>query len=87
LEYLVVASCSKLIASAMTYPHEVIRTRMREQRGTATKYTGFFQAIKLIAVEEGPKGLYGGMGAHMIRTVPNAAIMFLTYETVLRLLS
>mmetsp|Transcript_2914 Transcript_2914/g.3903 ORF Transcript_2914/g.3903 Transcript_2914/m.3903 type:complete len:341 (+) Transcript_2914:366-1388(+) len=91
LEYLTMASAAKLVAAAATYPHEVVRTRMREQRGLQPgqvhKYTGFFQALKLIAVEEGTRGLYGGMGAHLIRVTPNAAIMFLTYETIVKLLT
>eukprot|EP01116_Phalansterium_solitarium_P023299 TRINITY_DN8095_c0_g1_i1.p1 TRINITY_DN8095_c0_g1~~TRINITY_DN8095_c0_g1_i1.p1 ORF type:complete len:338 (+),score=3.53 TRINITY_DN8095_c0_g1_i1:600-1613(+) len=90
-EYLGVASIAKLIASAATYPHEVIRTRVREQRapepGKPHKYTGFVQALRTIAVEEGARGLYGGMGAHLLRVVPNAAIMFLTFETIARFLA
>jgi len=87
-EYLLVASGAKLIAAALTYPHEVVRTRMREQRDNLnSKYKGFVQALKLIAKEEGARGLYGGMFPHLVRTVPNSAIMFLTYETVVRILS
>jgi hypothetical protein len=28
------------------------------------------------------RGLYGGMGIHLLRAVPNAAIMFVTFELV-----
>jgi hypothetical protein len=28
------------------------------------------------------RGLYGGMGMHLVRSVPNSAIMFLAYELV-----
>jgi len=89
LEILGTASAAKLIASAATYPHEVVRTRLREQRSTGKelKYKGFLHTLKLIASEEGIVGLYGGMGAHLIRVVPNAAIMFLTYEMVVKALS
>jgi len=80
-QYLATASTAKLIASAATYPHEVIRTRLREQRYD-TKYKGVFSGLSLIYKEEGFRGLYGGMGAHLIRVVPNAAIMFATYEFV-----
>jgi len=90
IEYLTVASAAKLLASLLTYPHEVVRTRMREQRGTLDspiKYTGFIHCIQLIMKEEGWKALYGGMGAHLVRVVPNAAIIFLTYETMAKMLS
>ena len=32
--------------------------------------------------EEGLRGLYCGLGAHLVRVVPNSAIMFLVYEAV-----
>lgn len=50
------------------------------------KYTGLVQCFKTIFREEGLAALYGGLVPHMIRVVPNAAIMFGTYEAVLRLM-
>jgi solute carrier family 25, member 33/36 len=85
-EYLTLASASKFLACLVTYPHEVVRTRLREQT-TSTKYRGFMDTLKVIAREEGKRGLYGGMGAHMLRVVPNAAILFVTYENVMTLLA
>jgi len=91
VEYMGLAATAKLIAAVCTYPHEVIRTRLREQRVATVenphKYTGLFQALRLIFREEGVAGLYGGMSAHLLRVVPNAAIMFWTYELVVRYLS
>jgi solute carrier family 25 protein 33/36 len=87
LQYLSMAALSKLIASATTYPHEVVRTRLREQTpipGALPKYRGVLQSIKTIAREEGVRGLYSGMGMHLLRVVPNTAIMFLTFELVSR---
>jgi len=63
---LAVASVAKLIASITTYPHEVIRTRLREQR-YGNKYPGVFSGMAVIAREEGIRGLYGGMGPHLMR--------------------
>lgn len=87
LQYLTAAAFSKLIASMATYPHEVVRLRMREQPkfvGAAPKYRGMVQSLRLIAREEGRKGLYAGMGTHLARVVPNAALMFFTYEVVVK---
>ncbi|KAK5062825.1 hypothetical protein LTR84_004900 [Exophiala bonariae] len=86
------AAGAKGIAAAVTYPHEVVRTRLRQapttiaENGKATvKYTGLVQCFRLVAKEEGIAGLYGGMTPHLLRAVPSAAIMFGTYEIILRL--
>lgn len=87
VQYLTAAAVSKLIASMATYPHEVVRLRMREQPkfvGALPKYRGMIQALRVIAKEEGTRGLYAGMGTHLARVVPNAALMFFTYETVVK---
>lgn len=78
-EYARASSAAKFVAILATYPHEVVRTRLRQQ---GSKYTGFVNALKVIAKEEGVKGLYGGLGLHLVRSVPNAAIMFVTFELV-----
>lgn len=87
VQYLTAAAVSKLIASAATYPHEVVRLRMREQPkfiGAIPKYRGMIQSLRIIAKEEGRRGLYAGMGTHLARVVPNAALMFFTYEVVVK---
>jgi solute carrier family 25, member 33/36 len=77
------AAMAKMIASIMTYPHEVARTRIREQsRMGLYKYTSMWQTIRVVAQEEGRIGLYSGMGVHLLKVVPNSALMFLTYEIV-----
>lgn len=88
-EYFAAAAASKFIAICATYPHEVVRTRLREQSlNGAFKYNkGFVQALRTIAREEGRKGLYGGMPIHLLRSVPNAAIMFLSFELVNQMLT
>ena len=87
------AACAKMFASALTYPHEVVRTRLRQapkmvtETGQVTaKYTGLVQCFKLIAKEEGMAGLYGGMTPHLLRVAPSAGIMFAIYEVTLRFL-
>jgi solute carrier family 25, member 33/36 len=84
VETFLVAAVSKLFASMSTYPHEVLRTRLRQTplEENKPKYTGLAQAVKLIYKEEGIVAFYGGMTAHLMRVVPNAAIMLFCYEAV-----
>ncbi|KAF5316725.1 hypothetical protein D9619_006828 [Psilocybe cf. subviscida] len=78
------AGSAKLIASLITYPHEVLRTRLRQPSvNGVVKYTGLMQTLKLIIAEEGVRTLYGGLTAHLLRVVPNAAVMFSIYEGML----
>lgn len=55
------------------------RTRLREE---GNKYTGFFQTLSLVLKEEGARGLYKGMATHLIRQIPNTAIVLTTYEII-----
>lgn len=81
--YFMSAAAAKLVAAIATYPHEVARTRMREQaREGVFKYSGMWPTLRAIAAEEGTHGLYSGMGVHLVKVVPNSALMFLTYEVV-----
>ncbi|PSS03333.1 hypothetical protein PHLCEN_2v4007 [Hermanssonia centrifuga] len=79
------AGTAKCVASLITYPHEVIRTRLRQPLVNGKmKYTGLVQTLRLVIAEEGAKSLYGGLSAHLMRVIPNAAVMFFIYEAVLR---
>jgi solute carrier family 25 protein 33/36 len=57
---------------------------MREQaRAGVFKYQkGMWETLGVMASEEGFKSLYSGMGVHLMKVVPNSALMFLTYEVV-----
>jgi solute carrier family 25, member 33/36 len=83
LAYLGTASAAKLLASSMTYPHEVARTRLREEL-SHVRYKGLVHCLRTVWKEEGRAGLYAGMGTHLLRVVPNTAIMFFVYEAMIR---
>ncbi|KAF8416066.1 mitochondrial carrier domain-containing protein [Tirmania nivea] len=80
------AGSAKLFAAILTYPHEVVRTRLRQRpmEGGKLKYTGLVQCFRAIWKEEGLVSMYGGLSPHLLRVVPSAAIMFGMYEVVLR---
>lgn len=79
LNYFTSAGFAKSLASCICYPHEVARTRLRQE---GDKYKGFFQTLSLIVKEEGARGLYKGMATHLIRQIPNTAIVMTTYEII-----
>lgn len=74
----VAAGGAKLLAAVVTYPHEVVRTRLRQPplENGRPRYTGLVHCFKTIWKEEGMTSFYGGLTPHLLRTVPNAAIMF-----------
>ena len=59
---------------------EVVRTRLRQE---GDKYNGFLQTLNLIIKEEGYRGMYKGIGTHLLRQIPNTAIVMATYELLI----
>ncbi|KPP59298.1 solute carrier family 25 member 33-like [Scleropages formosus] len=83
MELMAVAAFAKGCASCIAYPHEVIRTRLREE---GSKYRSFFQTAQLVAAEEGYLAFYRGLVPHLLRQIPNGAIVLSTYELIIYLL-
>uniref|UniRef100_A0A3P8VV37 Solute carrier family 25 member 36a n=1 Tax=Cynoglossus semilaevis TaxID=244447 RepID=A0A3P8VV37_CYNSE len=83
LGMMLAAATSKTCATSIAYPHEVIRTRLREE---GSKYRSFFQTLLTVPREEGYRALYRGLTTHLVRQIPNTAIMMCTYEFVVYLL-
>ncbi|KAG1660871.1 Mitochondrial carrier protein Rim2 [Nymphon striatum] len=82
VELMLAAATSKSCASLVAYPHEVVRTRLRQE---GNKYTSFKQTILTVFREEGYAGLYRGLWTQFVRQIPNTAIVMTTYESVIYL--
>lgn len=48
----------------------------------ARRYSGVLDCLVKVGQREGRRGLYAGIQPHLMRVVPNAAIMFLVVEVL-----
>jgi len=80
-----VSLTSLRVPSRLIYIVQVLRTRLRQPSVNGViKYTGLWQTLRTVIAEEGARSLYGGLSAHLMRVVPNAAVMYSIYEGFLR---
>ena len=87
--YVMASTLSKSTAAIIGYPHEVLRTRLRQQSNEVlggVRYSSVTQTARMILKEEGWIAFYGGLWTHLLRQVPNTVILLLTYEAIIHYL-
>ncbi|KAJ9143734.1 hypothetical protein NKR23_g6346 [Pleurostoma richardsiae] len=79
---LVLSTASKLTAGAVTYPYQVVRSRLQNYDAEARFGKGITGVVARLWREEGWRGFYRGLMPGVIRVLPATWVTFLVYENV-----
>ncbi|KAL0905746.1 hypothetical protein M5K25_024184 [Dendrobium thyrsiflorum] len=76
---LIAGACAGVSSTLLTYPLELLKTRLTIERDV---YDNLFHAFVKILRDEGPSELYRGLTPSLIGVVPYAATNYFAYETL-----
>ncbi|KAI1802283.1 mitochondrial carrier [Daldinia bambusicola] len=79
---LVISSIAKLVAGAVTYPYQVIRSRLQNYDADMRFGRGIKGVVRRTWTEEGWRGFYRGIIPGVVRVLPATWVTFLVYENV-----
>lgn len=76
LDYFLLGALSKLVATTLTYPYIVVKSRMQSGHAHSKEYKSAWDGLTKIMQREGVAGLYKGVGSKLVQSVLTAAILF-----------
>ena len=79
---IVLSTVSKLVAGVITYPLQVLRSRLQNYDAEERFGKGVRGVVRKLWLEEGVRGFYRGMVPGVIRVLPATWVTFLVYENV-----
>ncbi|KAJ2386720.1 mitochondrial FAD carrier protein flx1 [Coemansia sp. RSA 2559] len=92
VDFALMSSTSKVFALAITYPSQVLRSRLQQIPGTTgsaaagaprmATYTGLGDVFSKTIRLEGASGFYKGFGPALLRVLPGNIVTFLVYEKI-----
>jgi len=84
VEYFLIGAVAKTIATVLTYPLQLIQTKLRHGHNyrDLPPDAGMVELTVYILKKFGIAGLYKGMEAKVLQTVLTAALMFAVYEKI-----
>ncbi|RIB19124.1 mitochondrial carrier domain-containing protein [Gigaspora rosea] len=82
LDFFLLGAVSKLIATGITYPYIVVKSRMqlRQSSRESSRYNSVLDGIRKIIKDEGIGGLYKGITYKLLQSVLTAAFLFMYKE-------
>lgn len=80
-ESFIAGASAGAVATTATYPLDLLRTRFAAQ-GPERVYASLRSSIREIAINEGPRGFFQGLGAGIGQIIPYMGIFFATYESM-----
>ncbi|KIO03071.1 hypothetical protein M404DRAFT_54656, partial [Pisolithus tinctorius Marx 270] len=83
--YTVMSGASKLFALGITYPYQVIRSRI-QNNATQHLYPDILTTVKRTWKGESVRGFYRGLGTNLVRVLPGTCVTFVVYENLAWLL-
>ncbi|XP_050593325.1 peroxisomal membrane protein PMP34 [Bombus affinis] len=85
--FFIIGAIAKAVATILTYPLQLVQTKLRHghKYPNLPPNAGSLEILFYILKKQGIGGLYKGMEAKLLQTILTAALMFLTYEKISRL--
>ncbi|SNX86587.1 related to FAD carrier protein FLX1 [Melanopsichium pennsylvanicum] len=80
-EYIVMSGVSKVAAILLTYPYQVVRSRI-QNHATSHIYPDIQTCIRLTYTQEGLRAFYKGLVPNLVRILPGTCVTFVVYENV-----
>jgi solute carrier family 25 (mitochondrial folate transporter), member 32 len=77
---LVISGAAKIAAGTVTYPYQVIRSRLQTYQAEERFGKGIRGVTTKVWREAGWKGFYRGLGTNIVRVLPATWVTFLVYE-------
>ncbi|KAF2087598.1 mitochondrial carrier [Saccharata proteae CBS 121410] len=78
-DYLYLSAVSKVFAGSITYPYQVVRSRLQTY-DAGSAYRGVRDVVTQLWRREGIRGFYKGLGPNIVRVLPSTCVTFLVYE-------
>lgn len=82
LESFLAGASAGVVATAATYPLDLLRTRFAAQGNEDRVYTSLARALVTIRQDEGMRGFFRGLSPTLGQIVPFMGIFFAVYETL-----